>query len=204
MKAKILIAAAALGAALVLTACGGKESFTVGGVFVTYPVRVQTSVPNPGLVLANGSDTVTVPAGATSFSFPNTISYGSEYHVTIKSQPQHMTCTPLDGTENGAAGHTQTIVVQINCNQNTYALSGTVTGLTADGLTIINGSNGSGASIPKDATGFTYTERIPVGVAYGLTVLTQPTGLQCSITNGTGVMGDADRANISIACVPKT
>jgi hypothetical protein len=203
MKAKILITAAALGAALVLAACGGKESFAVGGVIVN-GVGQQINLGNPGLVLANGSDTVAVPAGANSFSFPNSISYGTEFHVTVKTQPAHMTCAPVDGTQDGAAGRTQTIVVQIRCEQNTYTIGGSVSGLTADGLTVINGSNGSAVTIVKDATTFTYTERIPVGVAYGLSVLNQPTGLVCSIANGSGVMGDADRANIAITCVPKT
>jgi hypothetical protein len=201
MKAKILITAAALGAALVLAACGGKESFAVSGVILNAAGQ-QVNLGNPGLVLANGSDTVAVPAGASSFSFPNSISYGTEYHVTVKTQPEHMTCAPVDGTQDGAAGRTQTIVVQIRCAQNTYTLSGTVSGLTANGLVVINGSNGTATTIAKDATSFVYGEQIPVGAAYGLTVLTQPTGLKCTISNGTGVMGDAHRANIVIACAP--
>lgn len=201
MKAKYFLAAGALGTVLALAACGGKASFAINGVFIDGNGN-ETGVPNSGLVLQNGGDTVSVAAGASRFTFPNTIGYGTEYNVTVKTQPAHMTCGTVGGTGIGSAGHTTAINVLVSCSQNTYSLSGTVSGLTAAGLVIINGSNGTGLTIAKDATTFGYPEAIPVGVAYGLTVLTQPTGLRCTIANGTDVMGDANRANIVITCVP--
>jgi hypothetical protein len=201
MNVKTIRAAGAVCAVLALAACGGKASFTLSGVFVDGAGN-EVGVQNSGLVLQNGGDTVTVPAGASRFSFPNSISYGTEYNVTVKTQPAHMSCGPVGSTNIGSAGHTTTINVLMRCAQNTYSLSGTVSGLTADGLTVINGSNGTGLQIAKGATTFSYPEPVPVGVAYGLSVLTQPTGLRCTIANGTDVMGDADRANIAISCVP--
>jgi hypothetical protein len=43
---------------------------------------------------------------------------------------------------------------------------------------------------------------IPVGDAYGLSVLTQPSNPAqvCTIANGTGVMGDANRTNVVVTC----
>jgi hypothetical protein len=201
MKAKYFLAAGALGAVLALAACGGKASFAINGVFIN-GAGAEVGVPNSGLVLQNGSDTVSVPAGASRFTFPNTIDYGTEYNVTVKTQPAHMTCGPVGGSNIGSAGRTTAINVLMSCSQNSYALSGTISGLTAEGLSIINGSNGTGLTLAKDATTFKYPEAIPVGVAYGLSVLTQPAGLRCAIANGTDVMGDADRANIVITCVP--
>lgn len=192
MKAK-LIGAALLAATL--AACGGKASFVVGGVI--------SGLSNPGLVLQlNGGSDLTVAAGATSFSFPNTISYGSEYNVSIKSQPEHMTCSVANPT--GSAGHTTTINIGISCAQNAYTLGGTVDPahpLTTDGLVIVNGANGS-LTVVKGATTFTMPGTIPVGTAYGLSVYTQPTGQTCSIANGSGVMGDANRSNAVLSCTP--
>jgi hypothetical protein len=205
MNVKTILAAGAACAVLALAACGGKASFTVTGLLGSTDSGgrfVPGTVANPGLVLQNGGDTVTVAAGAASFTFPGSISYGTEYNIAVKTQPAHMTCNPYGGTGIGSAGHTTSINVLISCYQNFYSLSGTVSGLTADGLTIINGSNGTGLLIAKGATTFSYLEAVPVGVAYGLSVLTQPTGLRCTIANGTDVMGDADRANIAISCVP--
>ena len=189
MKAK-LIGAALLAAAL--AACGGKASFTVGGTI--------SGLSNPGLVLqVNGGETVTVPAGATSFSFPNTLSYGTQYEVKVKTQPDHMTCTPQNGL--GSAGRTATINVVVVCSQNTYALGGKIVNLKGTGLVLINGSSNGQLSVAKEATEFSITG-IPVGTAYGLSVLKQPTepAQVCSITNATGVMGDADRMNVVVTC----
>ncbi len=192
MKAKYLGTAVL---ALALAGCGGKASFTVGGSIA--------NLTNPGLVLANGDDTVSVPVGATSYSFPNQIGYGDAYDVVVKEQPQHMTCdvSSLLGSS-GTAGRTETIDVSFSCSQNTYSVIATITGMTAAGLVVTNGTTTSPTQV-ANATTLTFPG-IPVGVAYGLAVLEQPTGLTCTITNGTGVMGDANRADVVIACVPNT
>ncbi|KQZ40923.1 hypothetical protein [Duganella sp. Root1480D1] len=192
MKAKF-IAAALL--AVALAACGGKASFAIGGTI--------SGLSNNGLILQNnGGDDLAVNAGATTFSFPNSISYGTEYKVTIKQQPEHMTCAVIGTSNIGSAGHTTSINVGITCVQNSYTLGGTVQHLTTDGLVLVNGSTSGGITVAKGATSFVVPGSIPVGTAYGVTVLTQPTGQTCSVANGSGVMGDADRANIVVSCTP--
>jgi hypothetical protein len=189
MKAQ-LIGAALLAAAL--AACGGKASFTVGGTI--------GGLGNQGLVLQNGSDTLTVAAGATSFAFPNSIDYGTEYHVSIKTQPEHMTCVVQNPS--GSAGRTTVIQVVITCTQNTYTVGGKVVNLLGDGLVLVNGSSSGTIPIQKGATSFEVFPAIPVGDAYGLSVLTQPSNPAqvCTIANGTGVMGDANRTNVVVTC----
>ena len=195
MKAQ-LIGAALLAAAL--AACGGKASFTVGGTV--------SGLTNQGLVLQNGGETVAVAAGSTSFAFPNSISYGTEYNVSIKSQPDHMTCSVVNPI--GSAGHTTTINVLVSCAQNSYSLSGVVKNLRNDGLVIVNGSSSGQIAIAKPASGTDTTFQIngiPVGDSYGLSVLTQPNNPAaqvCTIANGSGVMGDANRDNVVITCTP--
>jgi hypothetical protein len=190
MKAQLL-AAAVLAAAL--AACGGKASFTVGGTV--------SGLTNSGLKLqVNGGDTVEVAAGATTFSFPNGISYGTEYKVEFVQQPAHMTCGFLGGTNIGSAGHTTSINIQISCAQNSYAVSGTVEGLSADGLVLVNGSSSGSIAVAKGATSFTLPNLIPVGTAYGISVLTQPAPLSCTVFNGSGVMGDEPRNNVRVVC----
>jgi hypothetical protein len=205
MKAKYVGMGAALAAALVLSACGGKASFTISGTVTT---SGGTPIANNGLVLQNGSDTVAVPLGQTTFAFPNTVSYGTEYNVTVKTQPEHMTCSVSN--PHGSAGQTTSISVQVLCAQNTHSVGGTISNLTLDGLSIINGSSTGAYAISKGSTTFTFPTAIPVGTPYGLTIYTQPketdstTGVTktqtCTLVNGTDVMGDADRANVVITC----
>ncbi|MTW12415.1 hypothetical protein GM658_17545 [Pseudoduganella eburnea] len=188
---KVQLLGAALLAATV-AGCGGKAQFVVGGTL--------SGLSNQGLVLQlDGGNDLPVAAGATSFSFPNSISYGTEYNVSIKSQPAHMTCTVVNPT--GSAGHTTVINVAISCSQNSYTLGGTIKNLTTDGLVIVNGANGS-LTVAKGSPTFTMPGSLPVGTAYGLTVFTQPTGQSCTISNASGVMGDANVTSPVVDCTP--
>ena len=66
-----------------------------------------------GLVLINGSDRVTVPAGATSVVFAKVFD-GAPYGITILSQPNGQTCTVANGT--GTMSTADVGNVLVNCN----------------------------------------------------------------------------------------
>ncbi|NVM78207.1 hypothetical protein FHW83_004031 [Duganella sp. SG902] len=214
MKFSFVRAAAALtlaASAAMVAGCGGKAQFTVQGV-ITDQSGVVVSLANSGLVLANGSDTVSVPAGSTSFAFPKKIDYGTDYNITIKTQPAHMTCGVNAGS--GSAGHTVSIQAAVVCVQNQYTLGGQFTGITvaADGttartVTLLNGSNSqvtlSSASATNGAGDFAFPATVADGTAYGVTVVDPNNGLNCTVTNGTGVMHETPVTNILVTCVPK-
>jgi hypothetical protein len=204
-------AAIALAIALGLAGCGGKASFPISGTVV--------GLSYDGLVLnTNGMD-LQVPANATSFSFPNSLSYGDVYNVVVKAQPAHETCSvgsfvsPSGVMLNGAsdtAGRLSTINIGVQCGLTPHTIGGTIKGLTGTGLVLTNGSLGGtvaavpgtvvpGAGIPDVA--FTFPATVAFSVSYGVTVLTQPTGQTCSVSpNGTGVMGDLNVADITVTC----
>jgi hypothetical protein len=190
MKAKLLAVALL---AVALAACGGKASFVIAGTIA--------GLTNSGLKLQNnGGDTIEVAAGATSFSFPNSISYGTEYRVSIAQQPQHMTCDFLGATNVGSAGHTTSINIQMACALNRYTVSGNVTGLTTGDLVLVNGSDSGTFTVSKGAENFSLPGTLAVGTAYGISIFTQPPGATCTIENGSGVMGDAPRNDVKISC----
>jgi sugar lactone lactonase YvrE len=94
---------------LLLAACGGGGGggSTGGGSTGTTPPATTASylVAGPvvgleasGLVVANGSDTVTVPKGGTSFVFGNKVATGASYSVAITSQPLGFQACSLTGT----------------------------------------------------------------------------------------------------------
>jgi hypothetical protein len=192
MKSLSLRTIAALLLTTGLAACGSKASYDVSGTLV--------NLTNSGLVLANNGDTVSPAAGATSFTFPNEVDYGTSYDITIQTQPNHMTCTVTYGS--GSAGHTVEIAATVTCVQNSYAVGGTISGLSVAGLVL---SNGSDTLTPAaEATTFTMPTAVYDGATYGITVLTQPTGLTCTVANGTGLMGAAAVTNIAVTCVANT
>jgi hypothetical protein len=77
-------------------------------------------------------------------------------------------------------------------------VGGTVSGL-GGGKTLILRNNG-GDDLTLTANGsFTFATALAVGAAYAVTVRTQPSGQNCTVTNGTGTAG-ATVSNIAVAC----
>lgn len=193
MKATYL-GTAVLAAAFALAGCGGKSEFTITGAFYDGNGN-KVPLSGSGLQLANGDDVISVPVGATDFSFPKTVEYGSNYNVVVKTQPQHMTCTPPSSA--GVAGRMESVTVALSCSQNTYSVVVAIKGLTGANLQLINGST----VVPVAATATSASfDGIPVGFTYGITVFKQPDGQTCSIVNGAGIMGDAIRADAVLTC----
>ena len=77
-------------------------------------------------------------------------------------------------------------------------LGGTVSGLTGSGLALANGSDV--VSVAANATTFSFTNRVTLDAAYGVTILTQPAGQTCTVTNGSGKMGSVDITNVQVSC----
>lgn len=73
-----------------------------------------SNLTTDGLVLTNGGDTVSIPAGSNSFVFPTKVADGSVYGVAVLQQPNGQTCSVTNGTAvMGAADVTN---VQVTCN----------------------------------------------------------------------------------------
>jgi N-acetylneuraminic acid mutarotase len=63
------------------------------------------------LVLANGADTVTIPAGAGVFDFPTFVASGNTYAVTVKTQPSGQTCQLTAGATGTLMGTVNNVTV---------------------------------------------------------------------------------------------
>jgi hypothetical protein len=226
MKFSLARPALALAVAAMLASCGG-------GGKATYPISVTVrNLNEPGLILStNGMDVPVMPNNPVSdvkLTFPNQIEYGQTYDVIPKgyvangalgAQPEHQTCSPstqypTNFLPSGTAGQLAQIQIYYDCAPNPYVLHGTVTGLTADGLTLTNGSNGP-VAVVANATTFDLSP-IAFNQPYGISVLTQPTGLTCTVTggnsplhNGSGTMDEAATKaggvkDLALTCVPNT
>jgi len=79
-------------------------------------------------------------------------------------------------------------------------VGGTITGLTNAGLVLTNGSET--INVAANATSFTFPTGLDDGKAYAVSVVTQPAGLQCGVTNGTGVASSSAVVNnVVVTCV---
>ena len=177
---------------LAVAGCGGKAEFEVKGTV--------TGLEYAGLVLMNnGGNDLQVPAKAQAFAFPGTIEYGTPYKVQVKTNPLHSTCTESNFED--SAGRQASINVVITCTLINGSIGGTVTGLTAAGLELNNGSE-ERLVVGSGATSFVFARKIPFGTSYSVTILKQPTGLNCTLANPAAEMGDLDVTNVNVKCVP--
>ena len=82
-----------------------------------------------------------------------------------------------------------------------FNVSGTVSGLRTSALGLTVQINGGSVTFLADGT-FTFPTPLPSGTAYSVTILTQPTkpDQTCTVSNGTGTVGNADVTNIAVVC----
>ena len=74
-----------------------------------------TGLTGSGLVIINGADKLTVPAGATSFVMPTKVADGASYGLIIFNQPEGQQCT-MTGASTARMGSAETLdAVQIAC-----------------------------------------------------------------------------------------
>ncbi len=166
------------------------NSYTLGGSV--------TGLSGGSLVLSSGGQTVSVAAGASSFVFPTMLASGLTYNVTVQTQPATVICSVSNGAGTVFAGPVSNVVV--NCIPRTYTLGGSVKGLVAGGLLLLNAEQG--LSVPANVIAFEFGAPLAAGSPYNVTVEAQPTGLVCSVANGSGTVVAANVTTVAVTCLP--
>jgi len=155
---------------------------------------------NAGLTLTNGSDTLAVAAGSTSFTMPAPVAFDSPYSVAVQTAPAGLTCTASKASGTMPASNVASVVIA--CSDQSYTVGGTISGLISSGMVLANGSDT--LAVSSGASRFTMLTAVAYTSAYAVTVQTLPTGLTCSVSNGTGTMGSAAVTNITVTCSANT
>jgi len=155
-----------------------------------------TGLTGPGLVLQdNGGDNLAVSANAATFTFATPLSSGSAYGITVLTQPIGENCAVANGSGTASANVTNASVV---CTQ-FYAIGGTITGLHGTGL-VLQDNGGDNLAVSANAATFAFATPLVGGSTYSVTVLTQPAGENCTVSNGSGSVS-TDVSNANILCV---
>src|ERR1700722_5061615 len=169
---------------------------TVSGLLPNQSITLKTSAGQPpgvygyppivtGVATANGYCTQCQAEGAPSFG----------YTVAIVSQPAGETCT---GAQQGTIGE-QNVTVAIVCAASIYTIGGVVSGLLG-GKTVVLQDNGGNATAVSANGPFTFSTALANQSPYAVTIVTQPAGQTCSVTNGAGAVPAANVTNVAIAC----
>ena len=182
-----------LGGIAALTATNGAAvpavtytSYTLGGSI--------SGLTASGLVLADGTSTVAVPAGATGFTFGGVVTSGAPYSISAQQQPSGLTCSVANGSATAGAANVSNVVV--TCSAQSYSVGGTINGLTASGLVLANGSD----TLNVAAGAGSYSFTVASGGGYSVTVQSQPAGQNCTVANSTGT-ATGNVSNINVSCV---
>ncbi|MGK5054270.1 hypothetical protein [Janthinobacterium sp. RB2P8] len=197
MKNLYLRSMLAAACAVTLAACGGSG----GNLYLQVNVG---GLAKDGLILLNDGERLPVPLGQGTVVFTKLVKTDDRYDITIAQQPNGAVCSITNGSGKASSYSVTTAVV--NCKTNTYALRGTITGLTAGGLRLVMGPTGTS---PRAGTTAYEFKDVDDGAKYGITVLTQPTGLTCRFQgsiNGSdtaGKMGSADTTAATLDCTPQ-
>lgn len=162
---------------------------------------VVSGLDAPGLVLElNNSDSLAVEADG-AFVFPGSLPDASNWVVTVAAQPGPPAQTCTVGNGEGVLDGADVNDVTITCETNLYRVGGTISGLTGSGLVL---QNNGGDDRPISGNGsFHFPTRHPEGTPYDVTVHAQPVQpvQTCSVSDGSGELGDGDVASISVDCV---
>jgi len=81
-----------------------------------------------------------------------------------------------------------------------FKIGGTATGL--DGTLSVRLANGSDTLVVSTSGEFSFVKSQLPSTNYDVTILFQPDGLSCTVTNGSGTVVAADVTNILVKCVP--
>ena len=201
--ATILRWVAVMASAIIITACDNSGSDNSGGdstpppTSTTYTVSGSVSgVTAGGLVLSNNGTTLPVGAGATGFLFTSGLATGTAYSVMVQSAPAGLLCSVANGS--GTIGTSSVTDIAVTCTAQNHSLGGSISGLDADGLVLVN--NGASVTVNSGATTFAFPTLIATGTPYSVAVQTAPAGYTCTVAKGSGTMGTADISNVVVTC----
>jgi hypothetical protein len=86
------------------------------------------------------------------------------------------------------------------CLSNTYTVGGSVSGLGTGKSVVLQNNAGDDLTVSTNGA-FTFITAMASGVAYAVTVKSQPSGQTCAVTNGAGAVGAANVTDVTASCV---
>ena len=81
----------------------------------------------------------------------------------------------------------------------TYTIGGTVSGLGAGKTVVLQNNGGNNLSVTQNGP-FTFSAPLNYANGYDVSVLTQPTGQNCTVTNGVGGYPGMSVTNVQVTC----
>lgn len=140
-----------------------------------------------------------LPLGANgAFVFPSTLSHGTAYSVTVKTQPVGHTCSVANaaGTALSEVGD-----LLVQCVVNSYPVRVVPVGLPAGQVLVLQNNGADDLTI--STSGFNaFSQPVAFGSTYAVTIKSQPVAFTCKVDVGTGTMGVG--VVVTLTCTPNS
>ena len=176
-----------------------------GTATIQYQVTNQ-SAKSHSLLMTPITGITQTTTGAGICSNPFTLpSKGSSCTLSLQVNGSQLTHSVTDGPIVCEQGSTlqcykpsPSNVLNINVGINEHTIGGTVSGLF--GSVVLQNNGTDNETVSSDGA-FTFATAIAEGSPYAVTILTQPSGQTCTVTNGSGTVGSANVTSVSVTCV---
>jgi hypothetical protein len=186
--------AAVMGCFLLLGGCNDdSQSISVGGTvsgLATGTVLLTNNGGSPLSVSANGA-----------FTFPTRVPQNGSYNVTVATQPKGQVCTVSSGSGNHLVSSVTNVGVA--CATENLTISGSVSGFPS-GAKLVLEDNGVDVLTLSANGPFSFATPVNYSGVYAVTVVSQPIGDTCTVSNGIGAGVTAAVTNVTVACSTKT
>ncbi len=170
---------------------------TIDGLKKSAKLVLEDNSTNPLTIIGSGT-------GSQKFTFTAGLASGSNYDVTVETQPAGELCTVAKGT--GKVGTSDVTDVVVTCVTG-FTVGGTITGVKTGLKITIENNGGNATTLNGTATGtvaFTFSADLLNNATYDVSVSVPPSGESCVVSKGSGKIPGANVADVSIACKPST
>jgi 6-phosphogluconolactonase (cycloisomerase 2 family) len=165
------------------------NAYTVSGT-------VSGLLTGNSVVLQNNRADVTPISANGPFKFGSTILSGSAYSVTVSVQPPGENCTIANGSGTVAGSNVSNI--SVTCTLLAYTIGVTVLGRSNIAGLVLQ-DNGKDDLALTASGAYQFQTPLSNGSSYAVTILTQPTGHTCVVTNPNGIVTNGN-VSVTVIC----
>ncbi|WP_423459907.1 midcut-by-XrtH protein [Ottowia sp. VDI28] len=163
---------------------------------------ILTVTSDPASLLTAQNVNVTIPGGSSllvqSTTCSASLAPGASCTITLAS------LTAQASTDITIAGdNTNTVTAAVTVEQapvSTYTVGGIISGLAAGESLVLQNNGADNLAQCSGDSSFTFSTPVAEGSPYNVTVLQQPAGQTCTVSNGSGVMNGANVTNVIVNC----
>jgi hypothetical protein len=116
---------------------------------------------------------------------------------TLQGASDGLTCDAAGGVGTAAIANVNYVIAA--CSEKFHTLGGTISGLTQSSLVLGNGANV--VTVAANTTTFMLPTPVAYAKRYAVIVVSQPAGLICLVSNGSGLMPASNVRTVKVTCL---